>query len=211
MTAGKSSTARRDLAAGFSIVHSHLFLGESQPGDRVVEGAGTGEGTRGPGASELQFFTIPSHLVEELWLRCIPAAVGLDITRGPSPSDGDPAISALVQMVEAVEPRFGPEAIALIEIEPAETTPEIGPDRQVWQLPMTTRVEPPSWCALLNVDEETASLDVGVAGSPGSARVRVVLAAGEGCAWDAIRLDVYKVPSRHGRRASVKLILMPST
>jgi hypothetical protein len=179
-------------AAVFEIVHAPIFISDRSPADHVVQSKVSGSvvpvgGSKKAAPPALTFFTLPNHLMEELWLESIPDLVELGPNGASAQAGGWAGLTTLSFMLETVDARFASGAKAILQIgvvaSPDACANEIlRPDASAGH--SSARV-----CAWVNLDEQPQRVSV----APRVAKTCeaiIEIGGGEGCVWDTMDLRV---------------------
>jgi len=194
------------------LVSSPLHLHEGDIADRIVdEGAAlispNERGTANAFASppRLTYFTIPQHLLENLWASELPKLTGN--TACAHDSDGDDqrsALEVLSMMIVAADETIEQVRGAVLHFSAAEDTAQEPVERDlnriVSALQGNAAVEVTGMIACLNIDDSARTLELDAAGRPTAAAagaaerptgtIRAEVAPAEAVIWDVSRLRV---------------------
>jgi hypothetical protein len=220
-----------DMKAGgllIRIVNSPLCLGTLAPADRVIGGASPGQVTSPRAAKAARpdtaappkviFFTVPGHLLEELWLGEIPRIMQQQTEAAPSPAPAErPSLSTLAFLLHAIDPAFSAPIRVMLQVCPASVHAETRASAFLASAALLEcndgALEQPQLRAWLNLDEAAQEAQVAPCAlpsldltAPERAVLRLQIGAGEGMLWDARELRVADA-SAVSATAQVRLLI----
>jgi hypothetical protein len=202
--------------ASIRLESTSMHLASRDLGSLIVRGATresrTGDELRAPSGTPiatLKFFTIPAHVLEDLWVTEIPRVVGSPPAIAGTASGGSSSIETMLYLIETADREFvGPMQVTF-HVRPTPSAPAIDDVcADVWKDPGGSLARR---CAWLNLDAEPQIARVvprsrGAGGGQDADLVVLDLKIpeGEGILWNPMEL---RVGETSGDQLQVKALI----
>jgi hypothetical protein len=181
-------------AGSISLEPTPVYLADHDLRRLVVSAPSRPQGNR-VSVGTAKFFTVPSHLMEQLWLNEIPRVTApcqqADETRA---SSGSTCIETVKFLIETADPEFVAPMRATFHVTP----PQLLSVDDVWAA-VWTRADgtPPRRCAWLNLDSQPHIARISLRSdafdavhSDDRAQLSILIPRGEGIIWSPAKLKI---------------------